>query len=38
MLPLAQDTVVADELTSADPKTSDSVRDFVLGTGETSTI
>ena len=27
-----------DELTSADPKTSDSVRDFVLGTGETSTI
>jgi hypothetical protein len=38
MLRLAKDTVVADELTSADPKTSESVRDFVLGLGETSTI
>jgi hypothetical protein len=34
----AKDTVVADELTSADQKTSESVPDFVLGLGETSTI
>jgi hypothetical protein len=38
MFRFAKDTVVADELTSADPKTSESVRDFVLGLGETSTI
>jgi hypothetical protein len=38
MLLLATDAAVADELTSADPKTSESVQDFVLGPGETSTI
>jgi hypothetical protein len=37
MLRSAKEAVVASELTSADPKTSDSVRDFILGTGETST-
>jgi hypothetical protein len=38
MFRFAKGTVVADELTSADPKTSESVRDFVLGLGETSII
>ena len=38
MLRLAKDTVVADEFSSADPTTSESVRDFVLGLAETSTV
>jgi ATP/maltotriose-dependent transcriptional regulator MalT len=38
MLRLAKDTVVADEFRSADPMTSDSVRDFVLVLGETPTV
>jgi len=37
MLRLAKEAVVADELASADPKTSESVWDFVFGPGETST-
>ena len=38
MLRLAKDTAVADEFSSADPTTSESVRDFVLGLAETSTV
>jgi ATP/maltotriose-dependent transcriptional regulator MalT len=38
MLRLAADTVDADEFSSADPTTSDSVRDFVSGIAETSKV
>ena len=38
MLRLAKNTVAADEFATADLKTSDSVRDFVSGLGETSTV
>jgi serine/threonine-protein kinase/serine/threonine-protein kinase PknK len=38
MLRLAKDAAVADEFSSADPTTSESVRDFVLGLAETSTV
>jgi serine/threonine-protein kinase PknK len=38
MLRLAKDTAVADEFSSADPTTSESVRDFVSGLAETSTV
>src|ERR1700756_3194560 len=38
MIRLATATSVADEFSSADPTTSDSVRDFVLDLGETSTV
>jgi serine/threonine-protein kinase/serine/threonine-protein kinase PknK len=38
MLRLAKGAVVAGEFSSADPTTSESVRDFVLGLAETSTV
>jgi hypothetical protein len=38
MLRLAKDTAMAGEFSSADPTTSESVRDFVLGLAETSTV
>jgi ATP/maltotriose-dependent transcriptional regulator MalT len=38
MLRLAKDAVVADEFSSADPMTSESVRDFVLVLAATSTV
>jgi serine/threonine-protein kinase/serine/threonine-protein kinase PknK len=38
MLRLAKDTAVAEEFSSADPTTSESVRDFVLSLAETSTV
>jgi ATP/maltotriose-dependent transcriptional regulator MalT len=38
LLRLAKNTVAADEFATADLKTSDSVRDFVSGLGETSSV
>jgi serine/threonine-protein kinase/serine/threonine-protein kinase PknK len=38
MLRLAKDTAIAEEFSSADPTTSENVRDFVLSLAETSTV